>query len=211
MVGSQVVSFDASVTEDRREAAVNSCLLAQLHASKLYPSPVTADDAFEWHAAYVNTLTNIGWVFQSGVTVNQSVATDGAEVDKALLDLITVLLPGGAAIQLASKVLKSLASLNQGDPLLTLYSSRVVEQNIIEFGASLCTTPDTGFLVSVVECALSVSTDVRQAIFFKWDATHARVEGRRYDLSLSDSIYAAVKDQIAEKIQPFVKSYISSL
>jgi hypothetical protein len=211
LVGSQLLSFNREVTDDRRAAAVNSCLLAQLRASKLYPNPNTPEAARQWHASYVNTLTNLGWVIKAGTTATQTTGADGASVDKVLLDVVGALLGGGMALTLATKVIQKLADARKDDPLITLYESRVVEQNVVEFGAGLASGADAGFELSVVECAVDVQSTQYQVLFFKWSADSASAEGRRFDLSLSDSVYAAAKPLLEAKILPFVSAYVAAL
>ena len=211
LVGSQLMSFNKDVTDDRRAAALNSCLLAQLRASKLYPNPTTPEDAQNWHASYINTLINIGWALQSGTTATETTGTQGASVDKVLLDVVGALLGGGTAVALVTKVLQAIANAKKDDPFITLYESRVVEQNVVEFGAGLASSDSRGFLLSIVECAIEVRSVEHQLLFFKWNADSARADGRRFDMSVSDDVYAAVKSQIEAKILPFVKDYIAAL
>lgn len=211
-VGSQLVSFNREVTEERRAAALNSCLLAQLRASKLHPNPTTPQAARQWHATYVNTLTNIGWVLKTGTVANQTSGSEGASVEKVLLEVVGALLGGGTAVVLVGKVLKAIADAKKDDPLIALYESRVVEQRLVEFGAGLAAGADSaGFLLSIVECALEVRSTQNQVLFFKWSAGSARVEGRRFDLSLADAVYAAAKPQIDAKLMPFVSAYVAAL
>lgn len=212
LVGSQLISFNQEVTEECRAAALNSCLLAQLRASKLHPNPTTSEAARQWHATYVNTLTNIGWVLKSGTVANQTTGSKGASVEKVLLEVVGALLGGGTAGALVAKVLKAIADAKKDDPLITLYESRVVEQRLVEFGAGLAAGANSaGFLLSIVECALEVRSTQNQLLFFKWSADSARVEGRRFDLSLADAVYAAAKPQIEAKLMPFVSAYVAAL
>jgi len=211
MVGSQLLSFNKEVTDERRAAALNSCLLAQLRASKLYPNPSTLQDAQNWHASYINTLINVGWALVSGTTATETTGTQGASVDKVLLDVVGALLGGGAAIALATKVIQAIANASKDDPFITLYQSRVVEQNVVEFGAGLASADSRGFLLSIIECGIEVRSVEHQLLFFKWNADSARADGRRFDLSVSDDVYAAVKGQIEAKILPFVKDHIAAL
>lgn len=211
LVGSQLISFNREVTDERRAAALNSCLIAQLRASKLYPSPTTPEAAQQWHATYINTLTNIGWVLKSGMTATQTTGTQNASVEKVILDVVGVLLGGGTALALATKVIEAIAKAKEDDPFITLYESRVVEQALVEFGAGLASGENAGFLLSVVECALQVRSAQHHALFFKWNADSARADGRRFDLSLADTVYAAVKSQIESKLLPFVSAYVAAI
>jgi len=211
MVGSQLISFNRDVTDERRAAALNSCLLAQLRASKLHPSPTTPEAAQQWHATYINTLTNIGWVLKSGTRASQTTGTEGASVDQVILEVVGALLGGGTALALATKVIEAIAKAKKDDPFITLYESRVVEQAVVEFGAGLASGESLGFLLSVVECAIEVRSTQHQLLFFKWNADFAKADGRRFDLSLADSVYGAVKSQIEAKILPFVSAYVAAI
>src|SRR5689334_6372013 len=61
LVGSDIVSFVQGVTPERREAIVNSSMLAQLVAKKKIADPT---QLFAWYDSYFDTLSNIGWVIQ---------------------------------------------------------------------------------------------------------------------------------------------------
>lgn len=213
LVGSQIVSFNAAVTEARRAAALNSCLIAQLQATKLHGTPTTPGAVLEWHAAYVNTLINIGWVLQSGVTVRQAADTKGVAIDQVLLQVAGILLTGGAAAAaaLAAKVIDAVAKAKKGDPFITLYNSRVVHQDVVDFGAALGSAVDGGFLLSVVECVIEVTSELQQVLVFKWESDSADVDGRRFDLSVSDTVYEAVRPLIEQKVLPHVRAFVSSL
>lgn len=211
LVGSQIVSFNAAVTEERRAAAFNSCLLAQLQATKLHGTPTTPAAVLEWHAAVVNTLMNIGWVLQSGVTTSQATDTMGVEIDKVLLEIAGAVLGGGAAAALAVRVIEVIAKAKKDDPFITLYNSRVVEQSVVSFGAALGTAAQDGFLLSVVECVVDIRAELQQVLFFKWQSDSAAVDGRRFDLSLADSLYKQIQALIEQKTLPHAQSFIASL
>ena len=211
LVGSQLMSFNKEVTEARRAAAINYCLLAQLRSSALHPNPDTPDAARAWHATYINTLTNIGWALQSAVTATHKIADVGIQVDKVLVDILGAVIPGGAALALVTKILEKLAAARKDDPFITLFESRTVQEDVVEFGAGLASGADAGFMLSVVECAIKVRTIQRQLLVFKWDASSAEVDGRRFDLTVSDTVFAAVKAKIEAKLAAKAEEFISEL
>jgi hypothetical protein len=211
LVGSQLMTFTKEVTEDRRAAAINSCLLAQLQATKLNPNPDTPEAARAWHATFINTLTNIGWSLQSGVTAQHRQANVGVQVDKVLIDLLGVFIGGGAALALITKVLQKLADAQKDDPFITLYESRMVQEDVVEFGAGLASGTDAGFMLSVVECAIKVRSAQKQILVFKWNADSAEVDGRRFDLSVSDTVFAAVKSKIEQLLSAKAQEFVASL
>jgi hypothetical protein len=211
LVGSQLMSFNKEVTEARRAAAINSCLLAQLRASALHPNPDTPEAARAWHATYINTLTNIGWALQSAVTATHKIADIGVQVDKVLVDILGAVIPGGAALAVVTKILEKLAAARKDDPFITLFESRTVQEDVVEFGAGLASGADAGFMLSVVECAIKVRTIQRQILVFKWDASSAEVDGRRFDLTVSDTVFASVKAKIEAKLVAKAEEFISEL
>ena len=212
LVGGQIVSFNAAVTEERRAAALNCCLLAQLRATKLLGTPKTPGDALDWHASIVNTLINLGWAPQADVKVDDATATKGLEVDKILFDIIASLLgDGSVAAVLVKKVLDAITKAKTDDPFITLYNSRVVQQTLVDFGAALGDASDDGFLLSVVECIVEVTSNQQQVLFFKWQSDSAQVTGRRFDLSLSDSVYKTVQPKVEQMLQQHARDFIASI
>src|SRR5262245_27665318 len=61
VVGSDILSFVQGVTPERREAILNSSMLAQLVAKKKITD---STKLFAWYDSYFDTLSNIGWVIQ---------------------------------------------------------------------------------------------------------------------------------------------------
>src|SRR5205809_492971 len=61
LVGSDIISFDEGVTAERREAIIDSSMLAQLVAKK---QVADSTEMFAWYDSYFDTLSNIGWVIQ---------------------------------------------------------------------------------------------------------------------------------------------------
>lgn len=211
LVGSQIVSFDQDVTADRRKAALHSALLAQLAATKKFPFHEDPDTAKAWHATYVSTLTSVGWVLQGGEVAQNSSGQTNVAVDKVILDIVGSLLPGGTALVMVKRVIDALMKLNDNDPLITLYASRTIAQNSVDFAMSLASGAGTGFLVNALEYALDVEVTHNQALFFKWDSTNASLSSRRFDLSLDDEIYSTVEAAIADKLKSFVQGSISAI
>lgn len=211
LVGSQLMSFTKEVTEERRAAAINSCLLAQLRASQLHPNPDTPEAALAWHATYINVLTNIGWALQSGVSAQHRQADIGARVDKVLADLLAVFIGGGAALTLISKVIEKLGAARKDDPFITIFESRTIQEDVVEFGAGLASGADAGFMLSVVECAIKVRSAQTQVLVFKWNADSAEVDGRRFDLSVSDTVFASVKAKIEQMLSTKAQEFVASL
>lgn len=211
VVGSQIVSFNGEVSAAGRAAAVNSFALAQMRASKLQPDRSTPAAAFEWHAAYVNTLTQLGWVLQGEVMATQTVAQNGATVDKALLEIAGTLLGGAAAAALVGKVLDALGSMSKDDPFITLYRQRVIQQHTVSFGASIGFGAGQNVMVRVVECAVDVVSEQLQVLFLKWAAGKAALDGRRYDLALSESAYEGGRTLIEAKLSGHVQAFVAQI
>lgn len=211
LVGSQIVAFDRTVDSARRVAAVQSALLAQLTAQSHYPRPDTVEAARAWQSIYIQTLTHIGWVLQSGEVFKNSTGEVNVNIDKALIKLLEALLPGGAAIALAEKVISALEALDSSSPLITIFQERTVEQKSVDFSMALSTQNNAGFLVNIIEYALDAREHDEQILFFRWSSADASLNGRRYDLTLDDSLFASVQNIVESKIKDFSRSFISQI
>lgn len=211
LVGSQIVAFDQNVDAKRRVAAVQSALLAQLAAQSHYPRPDTVEEARAWQSIYVQTLTHIGWVLQSGEVFKNSTGEVDVKIDRALIKLLEALLPGGAAIAVAERVVGALENLDAKAPLITVFQKRVVEQQSVDFSMALSTQNNAGFLVNIIEYALDAREYDEQILFFKWSSADASLNGRRYDLTLDDSLFAEIQPAVERKIEDFSRNFISQI
>jgi hypothetical protein len=118
VVGSQIVSFVQGVTAERREAIVNSSLLAQQVATKKVPD---RDQMFPWYDQYFDVLTNIGWVVQEKNFQEFHETSENFEAHKAILAVATTLLGAApTALALVKTTLDALQSMDQDNPWITL-------------------------------------------------------------------------------------------
>lgn len=151
LAAGQIVAFDRDVTTARRRATVQSVLLTQLAAQSRYPRPDTIEQVRTWQAIYVQTLTHIGWVPQSGQVYKNSTGSINIEIDKALIVLLEELLPDGTAVAIAKKVINTLDSPDSSSPLITVFQERTVEQKSVDFSISLSKQKNAGSLVRVID------------------------------------------------------------
>ena len=115
VVGSSLVVASADVPVTTRQDLINCTLFAQLAAGGEVADP---SDVVNWYAAYFRGLTALGWA-QSDVQFEQyDAGSKGLEANKAIIEVLTVLLgPQAAALAVVKTTLDALASMDAGQPL----------------------------------------------------------------------------------------------
>jgi hypothetical protein len=210
-VGSGLLSFDVGVTVDRRKAAINSTLLAQLAANKAYPEVDAANYTSNWYSFYFNTLTNLGWVLQGDSTVHTYTSTSTGTVEQELLTLASSLVgaTGAAAVK---AIFDSLAKLGDGNPIITVFKESAEKLNLAQFTVSLASNDaNDGFLIDGIQFDLEAEGIDDQVLFIEWKSQSATITWRNIKLSLADDVYASVADAVAKKVAAFVGAKVSSI
>src|SRR4051794_445942 len=110
VIGSDVISFVQGVTAERREAIINSAMLAQLVANKKVPD---SSDIVSWYDAYFEVLSNVGWVVQDQNFAVYEEKSQNFEAHKAILSIAATLLGGApTALALVTTTLNALHSMD---------------------------------------------------------------------------------------------------
>lgn len=210
-VGSHIISFDDSVTAARKSAAINSTLLAELNANRLYPNRKEKGDADNWYRAYFNTLINIGWDPQGRSDVKTFQGDSEVEVDKSIITLASALI-GASGVVAIKAVLDSLKSLANNSPLITLFKKNTQSSHVAQFTVSLSSQkPNSGFCINAVAFDLVASVTETQILFFRWSSEHVSFTWRNMVLTVDDAVYGSVSDAIQKKIDAFSSAYVREI
>jgi hypothetical protein len=165
VVGSDVISFVSGVTTDRREAIVNSSLLAQLVAKKKVSDP---NRIYEWYDAYFEVLTNVGWVMQDRSFAEYQESSKNFEAHKAILAVATTLLGSApSALALVTTTLNSLHSMDESTPWITIFNRESQTARAGRFQISLVDEDAAGeFFVSLMAFGLEAKSEIKQVLFW---------------------------------------------
>jgi hypothetical protein len=166
VVGSEVLSFVSGVTAERREAIINSSLLAQLVAMKKISDPENIKD---WYLAYFDVLTNIGWVVQDTGFASYEESSNDFDAHKAIITVATTLLgPATTALAVVTSTLQALQSMEESSPWITIFSreSQVAKSARFQLGLAE-QDPGGQFFVNLMAFVLEATSTVTQVLFFR--------------------------------------------
>jgi hypothetical protein len=210
VVGSEVISFVSGVTAERREAIVNSSLLAQLVANTKVTDPVNID---EWYQAYFTVLMNVGWVVQETNLVEHRETAANFEAHKAILAVATTLFgPASTALALVTTTINALHSIDENTPWITIFNRESQAAQTARFQVGLATQEaDGGFLVSLMAFGLKARTSVTQVLFFKARASEATLRHRSSHITINTTVLDAISDTLKRKLVEHANRFVSTL
>ena len=210
VVGSEVVSFVSGVTVERRDAIVNSSLLAQLVAKQKVSDP---DRIYDWYDAYFNVLTNIGWVVQDKSFAVYHESSQNFDAHKAILAVATTLLGAApTALALVSSALKALESMDQSSPWITIFSRESQNARTARFQISLAEQDASGqFFVSLMAFGLEAKSSITQVLFFKAKANEATLRHYAGRVTINTNVLDGIGEAIKAKLSGHAVDYIKAL
>jgi hypothetical protein len=209
IVGSDVVSFVNGVTPERREAIVNSTLLAQLAATQ----KVGQDDTDQWYQAYFDVLGNIGWAIQDKGFEQYHQHGGTFETHKAILAVAGTLLGAApAALAVIKTTLEALESMTQDDPWITLFNRESETSKAARFQIGLAEqAAQDQFLVTLMAFILSAKQTVTQVLFFKASKSDVSLQHRSSKITIDTPVLDGVRDVLRQKLVAHSLSYIKLL
>jgi hypothetical protein len=210
VVGSEVISFVSGVTADRRDAIVNSSLLAQLVAKQKIGDPARI---YDWYDAYFDVLTNIGWVVQDRNFAEYHESSQNFEAHKAIIAVATTLLGAApTALALVASALKALESMDESSPWITIFSRESQNAKTARFQISLAEQDEAGqFFVSLMAFGLEARSSITQVLFFKAKANEATLRHYSGRVTIDTGVLDGVRDDIKAKLAAHAANYIKTL
>lgn len=210
VVGSDVIAFVRGVAAERRDAIVNSSLLAQLVAKKKVGDP---GRLYDWYDAYFEVLTNVGWVLQDRSFAEYHERADNFEAHKAVLEVATMLLAGApAALQLVTTTLKALHSMDQSRPWITIFNRESQTARTARFQISLVEQDADGqFLVSLMAFGLEAKAAITQVLFFRARTSEATLRHYSGKVTINTTVLDGIRDSMKAKLLGHARNYVSAL
>jgi len=210
VVGGDVISFVPGVTSDRKEAILNSSLLAQLAASKKI-----ADRArvYEWYEAYFEVLQNIGWVVQDKGFSEYEESSGNFEAHKAILAVATVVLGAApTALAIIKSTIEALHSMDESRPWITIFNRESQKAKTARFQIGLAEQDANGqFFVNVLAFGLEASSNVTQVLFFKAKKQDAKLKHYSGRVTINEGVLNAVGPAIKQKLVGHASTFIAQL
>lgn len=210
VVGSDIIAFVSGVTTERREAIINSALLAQLVANNEVRD---RSRVYEWYDTYFKVLANIGWAIQQVSWTEYTEKEGGFQAHEAILSVASTLFaPGTAALTLVTTTLKALKEMDKDNPWLTLFNRESQVAKTAHFQVSLAEqAPDGQFLVSTMAFGLEAKSTITQVLFFKVKKGQATLKHHRGQVTINTGVLDQVKDELQAKLTRHAESYVKAL
>jgi hypothetical protein len=209
VVGTGIVSFMKGVTEERRKAIANACLLAQLVANgKADPQALQ-----DWYEAYFTVLENIGWVVQGKTEATYHARSDGFTAHEAILAVASTLLGSApTALAVVKTTLDSLKSMDPDNPWITIFNRESRRGKTAHFQVSLVDEqPDGQFLVSLMAFGLEASQEVTQVLFFTYRTNEATLHNYSGSVTLDPTVLDGIGPDLGKKLVQYSSNYILTL
>lgn len=210
IVGSDIISFVDGVTPERRQALVNSSLLAQLVAKKRVPN---SSRIYEWYDAYFDALGNLGWAVQErGFTVHQQ-TSENFSAHQAILAVAETLLAGApASLALVKSTLDALRSMDTTSPWITLFARESQKGSSAKFQVSLVNSEEQGpFGVTMMAFGLEAASTITQVLFFKAKQNSATLRQYSGKITIDSDVLEGIRDGLRKKLLGISENYILSL
>lgn len=210
VVGSDVVSFEAGIESEFRQAISDSALLAQFYANATVPA---SQDPIGWFDAYFGALANFGWVTQERNTAAYEFDSDGLEIHKAVIEVVSAfLVPGSAALKLVVTTLNALQSMSKDSPLITLFDRESQHAEVGRFQVTLVQTgPGGSLMVEAMAFALKADSEITQILFFKLHKARTELRRSLGKLSINTDALKSVAPVVKAKISAYRAAYMSAI
>jgi hypothetical protein len=210
IVGSEIVSFVSGVTAERREAIINSSLLAQLVAKKRVPD---ATRIYDWYDTYFDVLTNVGWVVQEKEFAEYKESGTNFETHKAILAVASVVLGAApTALAVVTSTINALHSMDESRPWITIFNRESRKARTARFQISVAEQDADGqFFVNLLAFGLDASSDVTQVLFFKVSKEKAKLRHYSGRVTINGTVLDAVSSGIKAKLTGHASEYVSQL
>lgn len=208
VVGNELQSFAPGVPAQARLALQNALLLAQLHAKKV----AAPQDTHTWYASYFETLEALGLISSEQALVFQESTAIQGDVEKALLELIAVIVGGAATTTLAivTKAIGALTKLGEDSPAVTIFK-REAKSVTGRFQVSHAYPAEESVGVLLVAMTLDASAVFTQVLFFKVDVQQAELRQSTARFTTTVESLVSASEQLAMKVADFRDGFIAQL
>ena len=210
VVGSEIMSFVTGVTAERREAIINSSLLAQLAAAKKVPD---ATKIFEWYNAYFDVLMNVGWVVQDRSFAEYKEKGTNFQTHEAILAVASVVFGAApTALAIVTSTLNALKSMDQSSPWITIFDRESHKARTARFQIGVAEQDADGqFFVNLLAFGLEAQSDVTQILFFKVKKEKAKLRHYSGKVTINGTVLDGVSGDIKAKLVAHAKDFVSQL
>ena len=202
------VTFVGGIPVARQEDVLNSTLLAQLAANKVFDRESQTE---QWYGYYRNVLENIGWVITNFAFQHYNEASASLRLDKTALALIGAIASGNELVVL-TKALEVLKDLDPNSKEATIFDGSGSGGDNGNFQLASCTQDPSGNVQSALGAFyFKANEHVGRFLWWSWKTKSINVYFSTQSVILNEKIYGTVRQAVIDKLGNNAKNFVARL
>lgn len=202
-----IMSFVAGISPQYRKDVLNCTLLAQMVANKKFS---TEDkDTMLWYKAYVEVLSQLGWVMEGGDVNTYETKGSILKVENVVIDILVKAF-GSSFIGLITKTLDALKTPEESKKLIAFETNSMPMQKGC-FQLAAASEKNNAVVIQVGTFLLTSTNKVKQILFFDFARDTTKLEYINHRATLNVESFAKHREDVLEKLQDKVGKYISEI
>ncbi|WP_425093043.1 D-Ala-D-Ala carboxypeptidase family metallohydrolase [Tropicimonas sp. S265A] len=204
---SSVISFVENLTPGQKEDVLLSTLFAQ-RAADAKAHPITERAA--WYEIYMQTMSLLGWVREAAPFTASQKMTGNGRFDKVILSTLAQIATGNQ-FEILRSAIEALSGLADDDGKIELFDFETSHTTGGNF--QIGSAEASGDVINIALGAFNYThTDKKKNILFvSWGTNELDYWLSAQKLSLSPSVYAAVRELVQTKLADSRKSLIADI
>ncbi|WP_298333083.1 hypothetical protein [Asticcacaulis sp.] len=165
-------------------------------------------DEDDWFAEYKSNLMRLGFGVSPSAFVTSRFKKKNVAVHKAIIPFLTIALGGAGVGPVILELLKSLNSMDENQPWITLFNkeSRKFDIREMSFGAVASDIVETR--IRHVTARLQVSDKALNILFFKITSASAEFESATTLFSINNNLLAVLEKPLRDRLEQSALDFI---
>lgn len=206
VAGNSIVSFVSGLSLQAREDVLNSTLLMQLAASKLYDK---ARQREEWFTFYTEGLAKLGWTLSQQEMQRYHPSQNAFSVNDVALDIIDAVAGGAAFSPIARRTFEAL---RKEPRALELFLGNSNSGHVGTFQIMPCTQSATGDVTMLMNCMQVVRNSTSSnLLFFTFQSNDVQVFRAAQTSVLNVQTYAQVRESVVTRLGQNAQRFLAHL
>lgn len=202
-----IFSFASEVTGQIREDVLNSTLLAQLAANKVFNTP---DKLVEWQKKFGEVLNNLGWIVEASEFQTFDSKHNLVEVEQAIIDILTATF-GSTIIPLVKKTLQAIKGLAGTDGKIKAFESNTTSVTKGVFQLGVATQKDDTVALQLGSFIIESKNKITRILFVKIEKDSTKMDYNSQKVTLNQTNYAKVRQAINAKLGTRTEEFIAAI
>ncbi|MCF0054784.1 hypothetical protein [Dyadobacter sp. CY356] len=207
MNAKSIVSFVSEINGQLRDDVLNSVLLAQLAANKLFPDD---DQSLEWYKEFIRVLNNIGWEIEAAEFSHFESKDDIFEVENVIIDILMTAF-GGSFIDVITRTLTAIKGLADNNGKITVFEKNTHSLSKGAFQIGLAKEVNGAVSLQIGTFLITSSNEIKRILFFKSSKDKTSLDYCSRTGTLNGVIYDKIRDSVVQKLGVKVTEFIAEV